>query len=125
MASADTRATIGRAAETAALNHLRQAGLQEVARNVACRGGELDLVMRDGAVLVFVEVRYRRNRRFGGAAASIDAGKRRRLTAAAQAFLQRHPELARMPCRFDVIEASGAIDAPDLHWIRAAFGVDG
>ena len=115
----------GDAAEAAALTMLQAHGLQLLARNAASRGGELDLVMRDGATVVFVEVRFRASRRFGGGAASVDAGKRRRLVHAAQAFLAAHQDLADAPCRFDVVDAGGDPDAPSLAWLRAAFDADG
>lgn len=114
----------GRHAEEAARAYLTQAGLREIAANANYRGGELDLVMRDGDCIVFVEVRYRRSSAFGGGAASIDAGKRRKLVLAAQLFLAGHPECSRAPCRFDVVEASGNPDAPDLRWLKDAFRAD-
>lgn len=117
----DARRARGDAAEAAALAMLQAHGLQLLARNAASRGGELDLVMRDGATIVFVEVRYRATRRFGGGAASVDAGKRRRLVHAARAFLAGHPQMAEAPCRFDVVDADGDPDAPTLTWLRAAF----
>lgn len=112
----------GAAAETAAQLHLQQAGLELLARNVRYPGGELDLVMRDGQTVVFVEVRYRRDDRFGGGAASIDAAKRQRLQHAAARFLQQHPTLSDAPCRFDVVEASGLPII--LRWLRDAFRLD-
>ena len=117
----DARRARGDAAEAAALAMLQARGLQLLARNAASRGGELDLVLRDGATVVFVEVRYRATRRFGGGAASVDAGKRRRLVHAARAFLAGHPQMADAPCRFDVVDADGDPDAPTLTWLRAAF----
>ena len=114
----------GDAVETAALGFLQQHGLHLLARNAQARGGELDLVMRDGGTLVFVEVRYRASAAFGGGAASVDAGKRRRLVRAAQAFLLRHPHHADAPCRFDVIDAGGDPEAPRIDWLRDAFRAD-
>lgn len=124
-----TRRTRGNAVEAAAREHLRDAGLRDIAANAAFRFGELDLVMldehaRDGAVLVFVEVRYRRDARFGGGAASVDAFKRRKLVRAARQFLAAHPRLSALACRFDVVEADGDPASPRLHWIRDAFRVD-
>jgi len=116
------RAQRGAAVEAAALAHLCNAGLQLVARNVRFQGGELDLVMRDADTTVFVEVRYRADARFGGGAASVDLRKRRKLVLAAQLFLQRHPALARQPCRFDVVDASGV--PVQLKWLRAAFRLE-
>lgn len=110
--------------EAAARAHLERAGLRAVAVNAGFRVGELDLVMRDGDVLVFVEVRYRRDARYGGGAASVDAGKRRRLVSAAMQFLAARHEFRDAPCRFDVVEASGTPAAPVLHWLRDAFRAD-
>ncbi|PPJ43318.1 MULTISPECIES: YraN family protein [unclassified Pseudoxanthomonas] len=119
------RRTDGRTAEIAARALLLKAGLTEIAANVSYRGGELDLVMLDGsATVVFVEVRYRRSRAFGGGAASVDTGKRRRLIHAALRFLQDHPKYANAPCRFDVVDADGDPAAPRLEWIRDAFRAD-
>lgn len=111
----------GDSVESAARTHLEAAGLRAVASNATFRCGELDLVMREGDTLVFVEVRYRRAAGFGGGAASVDARKQHKLVRAAQAFLLAHPAWANAPCRFDVVEADGPIDAPALHWIRDAF----
>lgn len=119
----------GARAEQAAAALLARAGLTQVAANARFRGGELDLVMLDGApaagTLVFVEVRYRSGTAHGGGAASVDAGKQRRLIHAAQAFLAMHPQWQRLPCRFDVVDADGDPQAPRLNWIRDAFRLDG
>lgn len=103
---------LGREGEDAALAHLRGHGLQLVERNFLCKGGEIDLIMRDGEQLVFVEVRRRADARHGGAAASITPHKQRRLIHAAQLFLLRYRPPP--PCRFDVV----AIDAGRLAWLR-------
>lgn len=119
----------GDAVEAAALQFLLGHGLRLLARNANERGGELDLVMldesgQDGKAVVFIEVRYRGSPAFGGGAASIDAGKRRKLVHAARLFLQRHPQLADAPCRFDVIDASGAPHVPRIEWLQDAFRAD-
>ncbi|MNK13486.1 hypothetical protein D3C87_315710 [compost metagenome] len=108
--------------EAAAQAYLHTAGLSPVSRNARYRGGELDLIMRDGDTTVFVEVRYRATAGFGGGAASVDLRKRRKLVLAAQLFLAAHPALANRPCRFDVVEASG--DPPQLTWLRDAFRLE-
>lgn len=110
----------GAAAEDAALRLLERRGLRLVARNARFRGGELDLVMRDGATLVVVEVRARSASRFAGAAESVDARKRARLVLAAQLFVAAHPEHAERPLRFDVV----AYDGDAVQWIENAFMVD-
>jgi putative endonuclease len=112
----------GDAAEDLALAHLRRQGLVLVQRNYRvaggrhARGGEIDLVLRDrDGTLVFVEVRSRRDTRFGGAAGSIGAAKQRRILHAARHFLLRYD--AHPPCRFDVV----AIDGDEIQWLPAAF----
>jgi putative endonuclease len=110
----------GTDAEERALEHLRGQGLVPVARNYRCRAGEIDLVMREGATLVFVEVRYRSSLGFGGPLESITAAKRRRILAAARHYLQRHPRAGERPCRFDVVAISPRADPP-LLWLRDAF----
>lgn len=102
----------GQQGEDAALDHLRMHGLALVERNFLCKGGELDLIMRDGAHLVFVEVRRRKSAGFGGAAASITPAKQRRMVHAAQTYLLRYPRLP--PCRFDVV----AIDGDTISWLK-------
>ena len=107
----------GAQAEEIAARHLVEQGLQLVARNFRTRLGEIDLVMRDGDTLVFVEVRLRTRKDYGGALESIDGNKRRRLVAAANGYLAllgREP-----PCRFDVV----TVEERKAHWIRAAFEV--
>lgn len=106
----------GQLGEDAALHYLQQRQLTLIERNFSCKGGEIDLIMRDAvASLVFVEVRQRADNRHGGAAASVTLSKQRRLIIAAQYFLQRY----RQPpaCRFDVI----AIDGDAIEWIKNAF----
>lgn len=117
------RQSIGQAAEGWAQTHLEEHGLRLLARNWRCRLGELDLVMLDGDTVVFVEVRYRSHRAWGGAECSIDARKRGRVSAAAQLFLQQQPRWARSPCRFDVVAVAPADGGspPRLNWIRGAF----
>ena len=104
----------GAAAEALAAEFLEARGLSVVKRNYRCRGGEIDLIARDGATLVFVEVRLRSSSAFGGALASITAAKRRRLKFAAGLFLSnlgREP-----PCRFDAILLDG-LDPARIEWL--------
>ena len=69
--------TRGSEAEVLAAAYLERHGLAVIERNFRVRGGEVDLICRDGTALVFVEVRLRSNASFGGAAASITPAKRR------------------------------------------------
>ena len=118
---ADPRHLAGSAAEAAAARLLTAHGLRQVDANVRYRDGELDLVMRDGGTLVFVEVRYRASEDFGGAAASVTPAKQRRLIRAATRYLAAHRAYAQLPCRFDVVCATGDPQAPEMQWLPAAF----
>jgi putative endonuclease len=112
----------GRRWELEAASFLTDAGLEIVDSGYRCRLGELDLVCRDGASLVIVEVRARRNGRHGCAAETVDGIKQRKILRATRHFLMRHPECAERPLRFDVV-AVDDIDSmqPKLHWIKDAF----
>lgn len=109
----------GEAAEQAACDYLQHQGLTLQQRNYRCKGGELDLVMREGKTLVFVEVRYRSNPRFGGAAASIDHAKQRKLLHAATTFLTEQ-RLTNHPCRFDVVTVTPHNGGLELEWLQNA-----
>lgn len=109
-----SRQISGDAAEDEALAFLLRQGLREVRRNFRCKGGEIDLIMRDGDVIVFVEVRKRSGDNYGGALASVTRTKQKRLIIAASIFLQcyRQPPA----CRFDVL----AYDGDRLTWLKNA-----
>ena len=108
---------LGQTAEAHAERFLQTQGLKRVARNWRCRFGEIDLIMRDGSTLVFVEVRMRSHAGFGGAAASVTSSKQRKLLAAAKLYLSNLSELP--PCRFDVVALTDSRAAPE--WIQSAF----
>lgn len=111
----------GLAAEQLAADYLAARGLRVLARNYRVRGGEVDLVCEDGRMLVFVEVRLRANAHFGGAAASITAGKRQRVVLAARHYLAAQGGRgADRPCRFDAVLLD-ELDAERIEWIRRAF----
>jgi putative endonuclease len=102
-------------------NHLRKSGLSTLAKNFYSRYGEIDLVMRDGGDIVFVEVRYRKSATRGAGLDSVGAGKRTKLIRTASMFLQSQRNSSNTPCRFDVVSCSGTPDAPQIDWIRNAF----
>ena len=105
----------GVAAEAYAAEFLAARGLALVERNYRCRGGEIDIIARDGDTLVFIEVRLRSRADFGGAAASITAAKRRRLAYAARHYLAglgREP-----PCQFDAVLLE-ALEPGHIEWLR-------
>ena len=113
-ADADRRAD-GERAEALAAAFLTGRGLAVIARNVRNRFGEIDLVARDGNVLVFVEVRLRRSLSYGGAAASITAAKRERLRRAAEGYLATLRVVP--PCRFDAVLLD-AVRGDRIEWLR-------
>jgi putative endonuclease len=106
--------------EERACAELQRAGLVLLNRNYTTRYGEIDLVMRDGDTVVFVEVRHRLRSSFGGAALSVTASKQARLIAAAELWLAANPKHARQPCRFDVVSYDGPeASARMRHWRNA------
>jgi putative endonuclease len=112
----------GAAAENIAADFLRAKGLEILERNYRRRLGELDIVARDGDVLVIAEVRTRASDRYGGAAASVDARKQQRIIRATCLLLQRRKDLARLRVRFDVIVVSNiASETSAVEWIQHAF----
>jgi putative endonuclease len=113
---------LGARAEQLALEYLQARGLTILERNYRRRLGEIDLVALDNGVLVIAEVRTRSSEAFGGAAASVDGRKQRRIIRAAAQLLQRHRDYAALPVRFDVlIVTAAATSAPDVQWLRHAF----
>jgi len=110
---------LGSEAETLAADYLQQQGLTKIASNYSCRFGEIDLIMRDGKTLVFVEVRMRSNPNFGGAGESITASKKLKLGRTAEHYLQRFGGTA---CRFDAILMHKP-GTQDIEWIRNAFDI--
>ncbi|MGA7749625.1 MAG: YraN family protein [Gallionella sp.] len=110
--------SVGAQAEQWAEQYLQRQGLGLVERNYRSRFGEIDLIMQDGAILVFVEVRMRRNVNYGGAAASIDARKQQRIIRSAHQYLSGLAHTP--PCRFDAILMEDA-KGENLQWLKNAF----
>ncbi len=125
MNSNDSTLDSGHHAETLALQYLQQQGLQLITRNYRCRRGEIDLIMKHQQSIVFIEVRYRRNRRFGGADASVDRRKQDKLIVSALHYLQENRQAARQPARFDVIaihaQTASTAQQHNIQWIQDAF----
>ncbi len=115
--------TRGVAFEREAQRWLEQQGLVLVERNFRTRGGEIDLVMRDGTKLVFIEVRKRGHSRFGNALASITPKKVSRIRHAAELFLKKNVKKSEATpvCRFDVVTFDGDPPDQELRWVRNAF----
>lgn len=111
----------GANAEDQACRFLQQRGLRLIERNYRSRRGEIDLIMRDADNLVFVEVRYRRQSRYGSGLESVDWRKQQRIMACAAYYLHRHPQAALLASRFDVVALTPGDGGVRIEWIRNAF----
>ena len=109
--------TAGAKAEAAAEHYLRDHGLHPIARNFSCKLGEIDLIMRDGNTLVFIEVRFRKSNRFGSAIETVTRSKQQKIQRTAQYYLMQQANSANMALRFDVIGMSES----ETQWIKSAF----
>lgn len=109
--------TLGSEAENIAAIYLQQQGLIMLERNYQSRYGEIDLIMRDGRTLVFIEVRLRSSAGFGGAVMSITPSKQQKIIKTAEHYLQMH---GNTNCRFDVILMNKASN-DGVEWIPNAF----
>jgi putative endonuclease len=109
---------LGQQYEQLALEYLQQQGLQPIQQNFQCKAGEIDLVMRDGDSIVFIEVKYRASSAFGGAAAAVTASKQQKLLRASRWYLQQY-RLTNQPCRLDVVAIEGQ-PPYQLQWIKNA-----
>ena len=103
------------------MNHLAAHGLVCRDRNFRSRFGEIDLVMQDGALVVFVEVRSRSGPGFMDPAESVDRRKRARLARTADTWLRVRRRAVLPVCRFDVVTVTGSREEPDIRWLQGAF----
>ena len=115
----DRRKTAGNYGENAAVGYLASKGYKMVAQNFRHAGGEIDIVARDGGVLVFVEVKYRKQLNFGRPAEDVGVAKRKAIITAAYAYLYEN-DLHDISCRFDVIEVFGR-ELLEINHIENAF----
>jgi len=112
----------GSLTETFAAQYLISQGLQLVDKNIHCRRGEIDLIMRDGPTYVFVEVKYRKNNAFGGAIAAVSYAKQQKIKHCVTFYLhQLGLNEYNTPCRCDVIALLGDIQQPEITWLKNAF----
>lgn len=108
--------------EELAIAYLQQQGLRLLQRNFRCAAGEIDLIMQHREMLVFVEVRFRGNKDYGGAVATITRDKQLKLLRAARYFLLSNKTHQQYPCRFDVVGITpGTSNSPCFNWIENAF----
>lgn len=113
--------SIGDVAETRALNWMQRQGLKLIRRNYRCRQGEIDLIMRDGEFLVFIEVRQRALSTHGAASETVTLRKQRRILMAARHFIANYRISADQCMRFDVIGLGPHEESDAIDWIPNAF----
>ena len=114
------RIALGKIGEDLACQELERRGYAIVARRYRQRGGELDIIARDGQTMVFVEVKAREGRAFGAAPEAVTARKRRTITRLALDYLMRH-RLTNCPCRFDVVSIHFDAGVPAIELFQNAF----
>jgi len=107
----------GQAAEQQACLYLQKKGLKLIQKNFFCKMGEIDLIMQEGAFLVFIEVRYRTTDDYGTPSETVGKQKQRRLIKTASLFLIKNKKFQQYPARFDVV----AIKPDQIEWIKQAF----
>jgi putative endonuclease len=117
------RQTLGRIGEDLACRELERRGYAILARRYRRRGGELDIVARDGPTLVFVEVKSREGRAFGEAAEAVTAWKRRRIVSLALDYMVRHRQLE-CACRFDVVSIYVGPEGTTIEVYQNAFSAN-
>jgi len=113
--------TRGDWAEQLACQWLVKRGLVLKDQNFLTKYGEIDLIMQSDDCLIFVEVRYRKNTKYGSAEESITAKKCRRLIAAAQGYLLTQGYDSNTPLRFDALAISPSTDSHldyNINWIQ-------
>lgn len=108
---------IGTKEEALAAAFLKKQGYQIVEQNFRCRLGEIDIIARDGSVLVFLEVKYRKNDRYGNPAEAVTFRKQQKICKVADYYRMIHRISERQPCRFDVV----AIQGEAIRLIQNAF----
>ena len=118
---AKTAIETGHDAEDMACHYLLEQGLKTLCRNYRCPRGEIDAIMEDNNIIVFVEVRYRKHTRFGSGAETVTHAKQSKLIATALHYLQKHPKYSNRPSRFDVISISHHSQQAKIDWIQDAF----
>lgn len=113
----------GQQAELLACQFLQKNKLKLIAKNYHCRRGEIDLIMQDKQTLVFVEVRYRKNERFGSALESVNHQKQTKIIFTAEHYLQQSTQ-SFSSYRFDVVAISPTQHTDEIIWIKDAFQIN-
>jgi putative endonuclease len=107
--------------EDIAFDYLKQKGLKKVKRNFNCKAGEIDIIMTNNDILIFIEVKYRKNSDWVSAVESVTKSKQKKIIKAAQLFLLKNKQYKDWSCRFDVIAIQGDKHDFKINWIKHAF----
>lgn len=123
---APTRNTtdIGSDIENRCLQFLLNQSLKKLAKNYHSKMGEIDLIMKDTNTVVFIEVRYRKQKHFGSPEETVNYPKRRKIILTAQSYLQKHQQLQKYNCRFDILGVSTYNGQLEFNWLKNAFTLD-
>jgi putative endonuclease len=111
----------GSQAETLAASYLAKQKVKILTRNFHCRFGEIDLIGLDQEILIFVEVRYRKNENYLAVVETIDQRKCKKIITTSEYYLNKQRKHQSYFCRYDVITITGALDKPVIEWIKNAF----
>jgi putative endonuclease len=107
--------------EAFAAKQMQAKGCKIIETNYLCKLGEIDIILQDKGTLVFVEVRYRKQNKFGGAIASVDSKKQKKIIKTASLYLQSKNLTDKIACRFDVFAIQGNYSNLSYNWIKDAF----
>ncbi|MCF6288621.1 MAG: YraN family protein [Proteobacteria bacterium] len=107
--------------EDVAFDYLKKNGLKIVKRNFNCKVGEIDIIMTNNDILIFIEVKYRKDSDWVSAVESVTRSKQRKIIKAAQLYLLKNKKYQDWNCRFDVVSIQGDKTNPQINWIKHAF----
>ena len=113
----------GKRAEDIAANYLKKQNVKIINRNFHSRFGEIDLIGLEKETLVFIEVRYRKNKNYLSAIETIDRHKCKKIIITSEVYLNKRKKYQSYQCRFDVITITGDISEPVIEWIKSAFHI--
>jgi len=117
----DNTRIMGMEVEASAREFLQGRGLKHRESNYEAKTGEIDLIMEDGEFIVFVEVRFRSNKNYGGALASVSRGKQTKIIRTAKIYLLENELYDKVFCRFDVITGETINNTLVIDWYKSAF----
>jgi len=109
--------SLGTEKEMLAVEYMKQQGAILLEQNFYFRGGEIDLIIKDGEYICFIEVKYRNSRNYGFPEEAVTPAKQKKIIQGARIYLYRNHYPSDTPCRFDVI----SVYKDEITWIKDAF----